>query len=231
MDYRCPHLHHERSPSVLPKGVDIQCSLHKFEHPTSFTSVFASQLKARTPHNVCIGNPLSQLPNTTLQHAIRFANRFAFCQPATSIQFALGLTSFTPAHHCTVWRSVQSHTASFPHEVRFFLFHRLHQFASLTIVVTRLLVGCLSSLQHPKPPDFHCTFKGTSESNGSTLPGPPKPKGWGPLAPNQCCAPASRCGTPRIERTGDGNNPQSKRLQINTNHQIYTPLHCGRWAH
>ena len=176
----------------MPTGANIHCSLHKFEQPTDFTSAFASQHNATTLHNVCIGNPLSQPPNTTLQHAICFETRFAFCQPAASIQFALGLTSFTPAHPCTLWRAVQSRTASFTHEGRFFLFHLLHQVASLTIIVACFLVGCLSALQHPKPPDFCCAFQGTSEPIGSTpaelaLPGESQTKGLGPSGSETKC--------------------------------------------
>ena len=215
----------------MPTGANIHCSLHKFEHPTNFTSVFASQHNAATPHNVCIGNPLSQPPNTTWQYAICFANRFAFCQPAASIQFALGLTFSTPAHHCTLWRSVQSRTASFTYEGRFFLFHRLHEVASLTIIVAHLLVGCLSSLQHPKPPNFCCDLEGTSEPSGSTLPGAPKPKGWDPLAskPNVVPPPngAARLGS-REERRQQSPNEKNNNTHQTTN---ICPLHCGRWAH
>ena len=167
---------------------------------------------------MCIGNTLSQLPNTTLQHAIRFA----FRQPAESIQFALGLTSFTPLVHCTLQHAVQSRTASFPHEVRFFLFHRLHRFASLTIVVTRLLVGCLSSLQHPKPPDFHCAFQGTLEPSGSTLPGAPKPKGWGPLAPKpMLCPPPNGVACPRSREQETATIPNEKITNQHQSPNIY----------
>ena len=50
------------------------------------------------------------------------------------------------------------------------------------------------------------------------------------VSPNMCCAHAGRCGKPRIEKKETATIPM-KRLQRTPINQIYTPLHCGRWAH
>ena len=92
--------HHSRIMKVVLHLAKM-CTHSLFSPPNLNTQpiflCFASRLKATSPKNVCTGNPLPELPNTTVQHD----NRFAFCQPARRIQFVLGSTSSTPSLLCT----------------------------------------------------------------------------------------------------------------------------------
>ena len=94
-------------------------------------------------------------------------------------------------------------------------------------MVACFLVGCLSALQHPNPPDFCCAFQGTSEPIGSTpvelaLPGDSQTKGLGSTgSETKCCAPAERCDTAQEPDTGRSVYTQNKRLQYTLdNHYI-----------
>ena len=103
MNYRSPHLHHQQSFCIVPTGANIHCFCFtdlNTQPEFHFSFRFSAQLQ-RLLTTCALGNPLSQPPNTMLQHAICFANRFAFCQPAVSSQFAFGPSSFTPTLPCT----------------------------------------------------------------------------------------------------------------------------------
>ena len=139
---------------------------------------------------------------------------YSTCSSPSSLQIAPGLSSFTPSLHCPHQRVVQSRTAYFPHEGRFFLFHRLHEFASLTIVVTRLLVGCLSSLQHPYPPgsplrpvrNFRASWLHTSWGSQTI--------GLGPIGSKPMLCPCRMVRHAQVREEGDSAIPQNKRLHI-----------------
>ena len=140
---------------------------------------------------------------------------FAACSSQSSLQIApaLFLHSSASLHTFVRCPAAQSFFSS---RGTVFLLPLASPSRLVDIIVAYFLVGCFSALQHPNPPDFRCAFQGTLEPIGSTatelaLPGDSQTKGLGPSgSETKCCAPARRCGTPRIETQEAAYTPKIK---------------------